>query len=294
MTASYDAKHKQAVLSGRAVRGRSARCPRTDPDRRAGRGHEQSRFRAGADDDAGGPLLDAARDQGHDRLHRERRAGAAAVHGAVDRSRRLPLADGRRAGAGVRDRLRTRPPRRCPVVHGAGQALAARELPRSSELPAGANAVGPGYHLCDGKHPSEAKLTVTGEAQSPSTSRCRGDRAATPRTSARSRSRRRRASTGPRSRRRPRSRGRRRSPPHAVCSAGARAPRRRARPRIPRARRRYGPSSTRIDFQGPTGTMEIVFLQRGRSVAKLIVVGINTPSRPLALALERSLAARLR
>ena len=49
-----------------------------------------------------------------------------------------------------------------------------------------------------------------------------------------------------------------------------------------------------LDFQGPTGTMEIVFVQRGRSLAKLIVVGINAPSRPLALALEQTLAARLR
>jgi hypothetical protein len=49
-----------------------------------------------------------------------------------------------------------------------------------------------------------------------------------------------------------------------------------------------------LDFQGPTGTMEIVFVQRGRSLAKLIVVGINTPSRPVALALEQRVAARLR
>ena len=49
-----------------------------------------------------------------------------------------------------------------------------------------------------------------------------------------------------------------------------------------------------IDLLGPTGRMELVFILRGRSVARLIVFGTGTSTRPVALDLERRLAARLR
>jgi hypothetical protein len=151
----------------------------------------------------------------------------------------------------------------------AGQALAASELPRSSELPAGANPVGPGNHLCDGKHPSEAKLTVTGEAQSPfylALSRGSGggttdfgavEISATARVF--------------------------RTAKQATAALDGVATLATARcllgrgtgtakkstaayPKSPATLRAFVDT---IDFQGPTGTMEIVFLQRGRSVAKL-------------------------
>ena len=171
---------------------------------------------------------------------------------------------------------------------GAGQALAARELPRSSELPAGANAVGPGNHLCDGKHPSEAKLTVTGEAQSPFyLALSRGSSGDTTDFGAVEVSATARVY---------------RTAKQATAALEGEATLATARCLLGRgtgtakkstAAYPKSPATVRafvdtIDFQGPTGTMEIVFLQRGRSVAKLIVVGINTPSRPLALALERS------
>lgn len=50
----------------------------------------------------------------------------------------------------------------------------------------------------------------------------------------------------------------------------------------------------RVGVLGPNGSVELVYVERGRSLARIVATGVGMDARPVTLSLARKLSARLR
>jgi hypothetical protein len=177
----------------------------------------------------------------------------------------------------------------------AGQTLAGRELLDLRDLPAGFSPVAPAIHDCENRHPSETRLTVTGEAQSPLYLAIAGAGSLVDPTTFdvlevvtstrvyRSQPQAKAALAGEA------------TLAHARCllqnNPGVATKTTRSFPQHPA---RVLAFRDVVKESGQEVTLELMFIQRGRSVASLIVAGAGMPTRTLALDLTKKVAGRLR